>query len=99
MAEESDEIWKEEKEPTVRTLTLAEIETRLEQLTDQLTFGDGCSKEEREALQKLLCSKHQVFALADHELGEADLVEHRVRSQRQADRSPRRRRLPEVDAR
>ena len=78
MVKENDEIWEEEKEPTVRTLTLAEIETRLEQLTDQLTFGDGCSKEEREALQKLLCSKHQVFALADHELGEANLIEHRI---------------------
>ena len=78
MVGESDEIWEEGKEPTVRTLTLAETETRLEQLTSQLTLGNSCSKEEREALQKLLCSKHQVFALADHELGEVDLVEHRI---------------------
>ena len=29
---------------TVRTLTLAEVETRQRQLTSQLTFGDSCSK-------------------------------------------------------
>ena len=93
MVEESDELWKEEKEPTVRTLTLAEIETQLEQLTSQLMFGDSCSKEKREALQKLLCSKHQVFALADHELGEVDLVEHRIEM---TEHKPFRTRLPYI---
>lgn len=78
MVEESDKIWEEEKGPTVRTMTLAEIESRLEKLTSQLTFGNSCNKEEREALQNLLCSKHHVFALTDHELGEVDLVEHKI---------------------
>ena len=27
----------------------------------------------------MLCSKHQVFALADHELGEVDVVEHKIK--------------------
>ena len=75
---ENDELWKEEWEPTVRAMALSEAKSRLEKLTSQLTFGNKCSKEEQGSLEKLLHSKHQVFALEDCELGEVDLVEHKI---------------------
>ena len=54
------------------------MKSRQEELCSQLTFGKECIKEECRSLQQLLCDKHQVFALKDHELGEVDLVEHKI---------------------
>ena len=62
----------------MRAMALSEIKSQLEKLTSQLTFGSKCSKEEQESLEKFLNFKHQVFALEDCELGEVDLVEHKV---------------------
>ena len=43
-----------------------------------LCVGEGCSTEERESFLQYLLTRHQVFALSDSELGETDLVQHRI---------------------
>ena len=46
------------------------------QLKEQLYIGE-CSAEDR-ALQKMILSHHNIFALSDEELGETSLVEHEI---------------------
>jgi len=78
LIDKDDTIWKDTGKPTVRKVNAEDAKLRQEELSAQLNFGDSCNQEEQEGLKRLLCSKHQVFALADHELGEVDLVEHKI---------------------
>ena len=43
-----------------------------------LLVGDVCTTEEKNMLLQPLPTKHQVFALSEGELGETDLVQHKI---------------------
>ena len=75
---QNDDVWESGSDSTIRTIKGEDLKIRREQLCSQLTFGNKCAKGERECLQQLLCDQHQVFALTDYELGEVDLVEHKI---------------------
>jgi len=56
----------------------SEVEHRQTELCFQLSVGDVCTTEEKTRLLQLLMNRHQVFALSDSELGETDLVQHKI---------------------
>ena len=51
---------------------------RQARLCPLLCVGESCSTEEREPFLQYLLTRHQVFALSDSELGETDLVQHKI---------------------
>ena len=73
-----DDVWLSVSGSTMRAIRSEDLESRKEELCSQLNFGNHCTKEECQNLQQLLCNKHQAFAPTDHELGEVDLVEHKI---------------------
>ena len=73
-----DDVWQSVSDSTIRAIKSEDLKSRQEELCSQLTFGKACTRKECKSLRQLLCDKHQVFALADHELGEVDLVEHKI---------------------
>ena len=73
-----DDVWQSVSDSTIRAIKSEDLKSRHEELCSQLTFGKACTRKECKSLWQLLCDKHQVFALMDHELGEVDLVEHKI---------------------
>ena len=73
-----DDVWQSVSDATIRAIKSEDLKSRQEELCSQLIFGNKCTKEERESLRQLLCDNQQVFALTDYELGEVDLVEHKL---------------------
>ena len=73
-----DEVWKEEIYTRVATIDAAESIDRGKQLSSQLHVGNVGTLEEQKAFKDVLCSMNDVFALTEHELGETNLVEHRI---------------------
>ena len=79
---QDDPVWSEPVQIAEAVVRLCHVEgnelrDRLEQLREQLQIGE-CSDKDKQALLQVLCSRHQVFALSDTELGETDLVEHNI---------------------
>lgn len=72
-----DAVWKEQQHPMVATVGSVPDQRR-EQLEGQLHIGE-CSAEGKEALQEVILSHHNSFALSDEELGETSLVEHEIK--------------------
>ena len=52
---------------------------RGDQLEEQLCIGEQCSVDDRATLTGVILAKHICFALSDHELGETNLVEHKIK--------------------
>ena len=75
-----DPVWEEQPELVARLSESgsSHLMERKTQLKEQLRIGDDCTVEDQDTLRQLLLDRHQVFALTDEELGETDLVEHRI---------------------
>ena len=71
----------------MRRVDVDTVKSRQEELSSRLVYGEHCTLEERKSLQQLLCAKHDVFSLTDQELGtyqelgEVDLIEHKIQMQ------------------
>ena len=52
--------------------------TRRKALKDELRISDRCSAKERQQLEELLLGLEDAFALDDSELGETDLITHKI---------------------
>ena len=70
---EDDDVWQSVSVSTVRTLKSENLKNCQQELCLQLIFGTSCTEEECQSLRQLLCDKHEVFVLTDHEMGEVDL--------------------------
>ena len=62
----------------IRRVNVDTVKSCQKELSSRLVYGEHCTLEERKSLQQLLCAKHDVFALTDQELGELDLIEHKI---------------------
>ena len=62
----------------MRRVNVDTVKSRQKELSSRPVYGEHCTLEERKSLQQLLCAKHDAFALTDQELGEVDLIEHKI---------------------
>ena len=62
----------------VRTVTSEDDESRKGKLKQQFCFGGNCSKDDCDNLDISVCKASSIFTLEDQELGEVDLVEHKI---------------------
>jgi len=65
----------------MRRVDVDMVKSRQEVLSSRLVYGERCTPEERKSLQELLCARHDVFALTDLELGDVDIIEHKIQMQ------------------
>ena len=95
---QDDHVWEEAPVPdaVVRMCVSqnSEVEHRQTELCSQISVGDVCTTEEKTRLFQLLMARHQVFALSDSELGETDLVQHKIETNETAPFRSSPRRLP-----
>ena len=77
--DKNDNIWTDQPSEVIRLCqTDSAIESRCQELSSQLQFGDACDREEKSKLKKVLLQYHDIFALTDEELGETDIVTHAI---------------------
>ena len=79
-----DPVWSEPVQLGEAVIRLCQLDgheliSRLDQLKRELQIGE-CSDNDKQALLQVLCSRHQVFALSDTELGEMELVEYHIKT-------------------
>jgi len=67
VVDDNDDIWQSVDNPTIRTVNPGDLKCHRDQLCLQLTLGEQCSKEQCWSLRELLCAKHEIFTLNDHE--------------------------------
>ena len=79
VAPADDPLWTEEEGQVLLCQTDdIETEARVEELRQQLKFGEDMATEDKDTFEQVLLSHADVFALTDEKLGETSLVTHHI---------------------